>query len=271
MAILSDDWVETALKVTGHFEDSSQPLSAVTGDFDGMGLSLGVLQWNIGSGSLQPMVKPLGLAAVTKAMPTYGADFWKACNAPIPAGLAICRGWHSGTALKAPVRKELRAFTGSPVFVAQQVARARKIAEQALAAAKTYAKADPAMGGIVTKATFCWFFDVYTQNGGLKGLDHGDVAAFIAQHGATGVDDRICDWLEGRAAGTVGYRDALSNAVLWRNKVAAPHLSLFVLSYLRSSLSRTEYRADVLNRKATIATRVGWVHREKHDLTALLK
>jgi hypothetical protein len=269
MSSLTDSWVETALKVTGHFEDSSDPLSAVTGDFDGMGISLGVLQWNIGSGSLQPMITRLGSGIVGQFMPTFGQDLWRACNSPIPQGLAICRTWQSGATLKKDVLAELKALTRSPDFVSRQIARARTVAEQAFAAAAQFAAADPSFS-TATKGLFCWFFDVYTQNGGLKGLGYDDVAAFIAAHGTDKVDDTICDWLAGRLGGSVGYKDAIANAALWRNNVPAEALSLFVLSYLRAQLSRPKYRADVCNRKATIAIRLGWVHREKHDLNALL-
>ncbi|MBO9576873.1 MAG: hypothetical protein J7494_14160 [Sphingobium sp.] len=266
---LSDAWIETALKVTGHFEDSDSPLSAVTGDFDQMGVSLGVLQWNIGSGSLQPMIAPLGQDAVVQLMPTFGRDLWRACTSPIKEGLAICRRWQNGATIKPNVKAELRTFTGSALFVRQQVARATKVAQQAYAAAEQYAAADPSIPS-ATKAVFCWFFDVYTQNGGLKGLDYDDVRNFIDVHGADKVDDTICDWLAGQPLGGVGAKDATANAQLWRDHIAPENLSLFVLSFLRSQLSRVEYRADVLNRKATIANRVGWVHREKHDLMQLL-
>ena len=67
-----------------------------------------------------------------------------------------------------------------------------------------------------------------------------------------------------------GYRDSHANAGLWRDSVPPDRLSLFVLSYLRSQLSRPAYKADVMNRKATIAVQRGWVHRENHDLSTLL-
>src|SRR3954447_15251710 len=91
---LNPNWIEIALRVTGHFEDSNDPLAGVSGDFDGMGISLGVLQWNIGSGSLQPLVQGIGKAEILEHMPTYGQDLWAACNTSIPNGLAIVRGWH---------------------------------------------------------------------------------------------------------------------------------------------------------------------------------
>lgn len=264
------DWIKTALNITGHFEDSEDPFGGVTGDFDGMGISLGVLQWNIGSGSLQPLVKPLGEATVARLMPAHGQALWKACNAPIADGLRIVRGWQTGTRLGPEVRAELKSFCHSPDFIDQQIAAAETVAARAFAAAKAYAAHDPATGG-VGKPLFCWFFDVHTQNGGLSGLGYADVKQFIDANGASRADDTICDWLSDRNQADAGYRDSHRNAALWRDNVDPSQLSLFVLSFLRSQKSRTQYRADVLNRKGTIALGTGWVHLELHDLTPLLR
>lgn len=262
-------WVQTALEVTGHFEDSADPLGAVTGDFDGMGISLGVLQWNIGSNSLQPMVVAVGNDHVKATMPTYGADFWRACNSDVAKGLDICRKWQVSARLNPVAKKELKAFTSSQLFVKQQVAKAGAVAQSAYVAAKNFAADDPSYA-TATKALFCWFFDVYTQNGGLKGLRYADVDAFIKRNGKSVTDDVICDWLASRPQLMAGYRDSHENAKLWRNAVPDDRLSLFVLSYLRSQLSRLAYRADTMNRKATIAVQQGWVHRERHNLGAML-
>lgn len=263
------DWIETALRVTGHFEDSADPLGGVTGDFDGMGISLGVLQWNIGSNSLQSMVQTVGRDHVLATMPHYGEELWEACATDVKRGLAICRGWQMGSRLKPDARAELKVFTLSEPFVGQQVARAGKVAGTAFAAAEAFANKDPSYGA-PTKALFCWFFDVYTQNGGLKGLGYAEVSDFIGRSGGSGADDVICDWLAGCPETMAGYRDSHANAGLWRDSVPDDRLSLFVLSYLRAQLSRPAYKADVMNRKATIAVQRGWVHRENHDLSTLL-
>ena len=266
---LPDSWIETALRVTGHFEDSADPLAAVTGDFDGMGLSLGVLQWNIGSASLQPLVKPLGRATVMQLMPHYGVDLWNACTGTRDVGLQIVRGWQDGSRIAPAVRTELKAFCRSPAFTDQQVAAARQTAANALGVATNYATADPAHGS-VSKALFCWFFDLQTQNGGLKGLTYADVWNFINRLGTSTAVDVICDWLAGRGPADAGYRDSRKNADLWRHGVDAAHLSLFTLSYLRAQKSRATYQADTLNRKGTVALGTGYVHLEKHDLTGIL-
>jgi len=124
--------------------------------------------------------------------------------------------------------------------------------------------------GSADKALFCWFFDLHTQNGGLKGLTYEDVQNFIIANGVDRADDVVCDWLATRAAGEAGYRDALKNAEMWRNAVNGQGLPLFVLSYLRAMRARQEFRGDTLNRKATIALGQGWVHLELHDLRPVL-
>src|SRR4051794_33004464 len=105
---VSDEFLTAGLKITGHFEDSGDPLGAVSGNFDGMGISLGVLQWNIGSNSLQPIVRAIGNPAVTSTMPTFGQDLWRACNTTVSAGLGIVRGWQPNTKLPKPVFNELK-------------------------------------------------------------------------------------------------------------------------------------------------------------------
>jgi hypothetical protein len=261
-------WTETALKVTGHFEDADDPLGGVTGDFDDMGISLGVLQWNIGMGSLQPMVRSIGRAAVVAAMPGYGVEMWAACNASVTEGLRIVRAWQPGGHLRAAVAAELKHLALCPPFVAQQVANADKVAERAYAAATEWAVA--ATGGKPDKRQFCWFFDVLTQNGGMKGIAYADVDGFMRRLGLDHTDDVICDWLAARGQDDAGFRDSRRNAVLWRDKIPDERLPLVAASYLRAMKARTAYRGDVLNRKATLAIGTGWVHGEQHMLDQLL-
>src|SRR6266705_6917952 len=50
------------LALTGAFETNHPPpdcFAGLSGDFDGQGISFGVLQWNLGQGSLQPMLRKI--------------------------------------------------------------------------------------------------------------------------------------------------------------------------------------------------------------------
>lgn len=251
-------WIETALSITGGFETAGDPFAATAGDFDGQGISCGVLQWNIGQGSLQPLVKKAGEAAVMAHMPSRGGEFWNAMNMAIPEALAALRSWQSKSVLSREAARELAAFLSCPEMREQQIAAAAHIAELAYRDALAWTQQGGARAP--NKKEFCWFFDLIVQNGGLKGLRFADVRNLIAHFGKTRIDDAICDWLKLREEHQFGYRDCRRNAGEWLNKVAGADLDLFALSYLRALKSAFASQGLVLNRKATIATGYGWVN-----------
>lgn len=260
---VTDEEILTAVGITGRFENAGDPFQGVTGDFDGMGVSCGVLQWNIGSHSLQPMVIAVGRPVVDRDCPTIGADLWRACTGSTAQGLAIVRGWQIGAKLRAGPKAELAALMGSPEMRAEQMRKIRLVAAQADQLATSWAKAAgrPAR----TLQELIWFFDLVTQNGSLKGIDHAAVAAFIAAQGVDKSDDVACNWLAAAPANWWGRPDCLKNAGVWRNAVAPADLELFVLSYLRSGLSSERARGVVMNRKGALAMRKGWVNGELFD------
>jgi hypothetical protein len=261
------DWIRSALEITGHFEDSADPWGGVVGDFDNMGVSLGVLQWNFGMGSLQPMVLRVGKAAVDASMPTIGEQFWAACNAAQNMWRPIVATWQTNGALHAVPEKELKAYARSAAFIAEQVSVSNRTAGIALTQAQDWADADPHFDS-VTKALFCWFFDLTTQNGGLKGVTIADVEAYRAS--SADPRDLLCSWLEQRPNTISGGADARVNGKTWRAPVSPQRETLLYLSYLRSLKSVAKWQVDTLNRKGTIAMWKGKVHGDAHDLTALL-
>ena len=52
--------IDLALSITSYFE-TSKPMNyqGVVGDFDGMGMSFGIIQWNFGKGTLGPLLKQM--------------------------------------------------------------------------------------------------------------------------------------------------------------------------------------------------------------------
>jgi hypothetical protein len=261
---ISDADIDLAVSVTGTFENSGDPYVGVTGDFDGMGISCGVLQWNIGSNSLQPLVRLAGEAAVLANMPVKGAEMWTACISPLPAGLKMVRAWQTDGVLSPAIAAELRAFMGSPEMRAVQKRRIAAIAQSADALAAGWAhnlgRADR------SAQEFVWFFDVLTQNGGMKNVGYSDVEAFLVSAPGGGAVSAICDWLAAVPAGSWGQADCVKNAGLWRGTVPAESLDLFVLSYLRACQSRPPARGLVMNRKGTLATKMGYVNTERFNL-----
>ncbi|MGH6891980.1 MAG: hypothetical protein ACREEP_06960 [Dongiaceae bacterium] len=266
MSDIPSDWTAAAVRITPGFEVAGDPYLGVSGDFDGMGISCGALQWNIGQGSLQPMIKKVGKAHVTATMPTLGEGLWAACNGSVVAGLKVVRGWQNGAKLKPEAKAELRAFMGSPEMRAQQNERIDRKAATAFALASQWAANLP--GGTPSKRSFCWFFDIVTQNGSLEDVTFNEVTEFLEQNKPDKADDLICDFLGGQTGDSSHVKDARKNADLWRNKADGAKLELLVMSYLRSKTASPKWRHVVLNRKGTIAMGSGWVNSTKHDFSA---
>ncbi|AJP71068.1 hypothetical protein [Sphingomonas hengshuiensis] len=260
------NWVAAAVQITPHFETQGDPYQGVSGDFDGMGISCGALQWNIGKNSLQPMVVAVGRPVVLAAMPTIGAQMWTACTGGIGSGLTIVRSWQTGTRLRATPLAELRALMGTPQMRAEQDKRISGKAQTAFDRATAWAKEDG--GAAPTKRLFCWFFDIVTQNGSLEGLTPAKMRAFIAASAPGKADDVICDFMAG-IKGTSGHAtDAAKNAALWRNQTDAEKLPILCMTYLRSKTADPRWQHVVINRKGTIAMGQGWVNGSKFSLAA---
>jgi hypothetical protein len=263
MSKVPDDWKKAAVAITPGFEVQGDPYEGVSGDFDDMGISCGALQWNIGQGSLQPMVQNLGKTFVTTIMPTFGNEMWTACNSPIAKGLRIVRGWQPNGRLKQSARNELTALMGSKEMRAEQDAKIDKVAANAFSLANEWAKAEGRQGP--SKRMFCWFFDLVTQNGGLEGVKPKNVDDFIKLNRPDKADDVICDFLAGLGGASGHVKDAKKNARLWRDKANGEKLELMTLSYLRSGTANPRWRHVVLNRKGAIALGEGWVNSTKYS------
>lgn len=260
----AQEWLREALTIAGGYETSGDPWVAVTGNFDGMGISCGVLQWNIGMGTLQPLVKSAGRDLVAQYMPQYGNVFWNACNSTIPRGLQIVRGWQNKNQVRSVVQAELRAFLACSTMRQQQIDRARNLGDRAMELAVRWAR--DVRNGTPTLREYCWFFDLLVMNGGMKGIWLEDADAFIDLNAgdAAGI---ICDWLARLNSSYYGWNDCRKNAGLWRGSVA--DLRLFVLGYLRAQKSRVEFRGIVVNRRCTVAMTYGYVNGDKEDYPQL--
>jgi hypothetical protein len=64
-AIVNESLQFRCVALTGAFETNQPPpdcFAGLSGDFDGQGISLGVLQWNLGQGTLQPLLQQMDRA-----------------------------------------------------------------------------------------------------------------------------------------------------------------------------------------------------------------
>jgi hypothetical protein len=260
---VSENEIALAVSVTGAFENKGDPYISIAGDFDGMGISCGVLQWNLGCNSLQPLIQSVGEAMVRRAMPRYGDAMWRICQGDAAAACAVARGWQTNALLEEAAAAELKALLGSNKMRQVQRDQIALVAEKADALARVWAS-DQGRAARTTQE-LVWFFDLVTQNGSMRGIGAKDVAAFLDANGSASTS-AICDWLAAALPEWWGRDDCVKNAALWRTELPPMSLPLFVLGYLRSAIaSEARARGVAMNRKGTIAAKTGFVNGARFD------
>jgi hypothetical protein len=231
--------IQRILNMTGYFENSvyvPQSFSGISNNFDGQGISVGVLQQNIGRGSLQPMLKKLDTEHPEVLKKVFGKDYgslhqmlgashesqmqWaRKIQQPDKHGVNPWPRW----------KKEFKALGQTPEYQQIQIGAAEAVYQKSLKLCKQF--------GLRSERGVAFMFDVVTQNGGIekKGLHIGqDIQRDIDVLKKTGKDSE-----EARMAAIARRRTAACNP---------------------------RWREDALNRKMTIAKGYGVVHGNTIDL-----
>jgi hypothetical protein len=271
------DWIKIAMEITGSFEGST--FRTVTGDFDGMGISVGVLQWNYGQGSLQKKILQPYLARLNaKIMDSY-----------FPAPVSVTASMSSKDALKYVRKvmldgKTLKAgwaaawsmFLSQETIKTIQLEAAREIADSAYREAIS--------NNLTSKRSFCWFFDVHVQNGSMKGINKPELT----------VPQKMGLWVKAIFGNVPVANDVVmpfpvqdeytrkvvldpdvdqKNRELWQRheiSLVNDEEGIILFNWMCLRVTRNQWAADVISRKGTIAHRVGYVHGRKYDFRELL-
>lgn len=253
--------LEVCLEVSGAFENGEgSSYSTVSGNFDGQGLSVGILQWNAGQGTLQSLLQFIATKRGTDGW-TWMQTFFRsdihhlAVLKPIEA-VQFCLDHYiadGSTKVDPAAAAAWKAFLNTPESIAAQVELATN---GVLGRAKTLVgQFCPAYVDRVRPYAF--FFDLVTQSGGMQNKKgHVD------------------------PTNTPDYNQALAFAntqnakcaALWQPVLAADPLAQLLVhyAYQRSLLSNPLYVWDACSRRGTIACRAGIVHGAKIDLTGRL-
>jgi hypothetical protein len=243
-----------ALNISGSYEGNSG-WGNIANNFDGQGVSLGLLNQNLGQGSLQPMLI---------RMRDEHPDVLKAIFRPehLKSLLAMLSRWEKASKLETPSptlsildepvdsgersansesvewaeenlydgfgfdpvwKKELVALAEHPDYVSYQIAAAEGYHQKAL---KYQARI-----GIRELRAYLLLFDIVVQNGSLYEQDLTDYEAYVKA-----------------------------------NPSATSTQKLEKLVELRIRHVREEYKADVRARKKTIINGTGTVHGERRNL-----
>jgi len=267
--------------------DVSQPetggcWAGAAGNFDGQIVSAGVLQWNYGQGTLQPLMarfraafasRPAFEAELARLMPQHGKTvFSEGCLGPQitadcrDALLALQTPDHK---LQPSLKQELDALFESDQMIQLQVDRFVALVGSVRDDLKRlFPNRAPSIRAIK------WAIDTKVQQGAFP--SDQDVAGVRARWVRMGEAERrnallaLVMWYEGlcRSADQGGTRlDCEWNAARWRerinrNRVSDEHADLLHLTFLRSRTAQGmsgHWQALTFQRRARIALGVGSV------------
>lgn len=233
-----------ALEITGGFE--GRGFDQVTGDFDGQGISAGILQWCYGQDSLQmkillPYLKRHGSIDEKFGFPWPGIDSTATMQGERAVSYARA---HMLVGAKVKMEWEAcwRRFLNDHDTNQIQTEAAADVGSKAEHIARDW--------GLDSLRSFCFFFDIVTQNGSMKEVkrEPPNLMKCLA----------VCDGPHRPANRTI-WRELLLNA-------SNEQLILFDAAYERALISRPTFFQDVLARKGTIALGRGVVHGKSWDL-----
>ena len=238
-----------ALRITSTFE-TGRPMGfdGLTGDFDNMGLSFGLMQWNIGTGSLQPLLVEFARQHADRFAMIFGlnADTLRdVLQKPLADQLAWARSINEYTSARSPHIREPWAtafhhLAADAAFQQIQLRHVRPALDRAAQQARQF--------GLRSERAFAFLFDVVTG------------------HGAGWLTTDRCHTCHDA---TRGQRIAREQAA-WQQRQGRPPTESELLSIMANVIADTvlpRWRNDVLVRRLAIINGHGHVHGQDYDLT----
>jgi len=226
---------ERCLALTASFETGTPPpdcYAGITGDFDDMGISFGALQWNLGQGSLQPILQQFNTASpgiIDSIFGSKASELRAVLTAPRQDQLDWARSIQTTKfVLIEPWLGYFKTLGRTQAFIDAEVAEINGTIQRARGLCAAF--------NVGSQRALALMFDIMTQNGGIS----DPVSAGIHQ-----------DILA--LPGNMSDNDA---------EVA----KLRIVANRRADAANPKWREDVRTRKLTIAEGSGTVHGRFYDL-----
>lgn len=264
---MANDLLDICLNISGSFEGrpGGPHWDLVSGNFDGMGISVGALQWNPGTGSIMRLLGDTFTAMAT--VPEEFEDIHEMfLMKPKAARNFAIQTWtipgDPHGALTPEAKALWRSFLSTGECIQAQRGLATKILKAAIEDAEHYLP-----WGDVSHRTAAFFFDLHVQQGGMsKKMDDGTWQTVEVLSGPEAAAPQLAiDFAAQAGKGKTAYA--------WQDVVDSGDTLAAVLlhyAFARASMSRPQYVWDTLSRRGTIACRVGSVHGTWTDLTSVL-
>jgi hypothetical protein len=224
------------LSLTGAFETNNLPpgcFCAVAGDFDGQGMSYSALQWNLGQGTLQPLIVAMFNQHPALMQQVFGdgsSQLARVMSGSRSQQMTWARSLQSsGHALNEPWKSRFQALGATPEFQDVATRQATAFFQDALALCRTL--------GLKSQRAAALMFDIKVQNGGI-----GPNALTLIEQDFAMMPPGDVDVVEVARMRAIANRVADSANIRWRE--------------------------DVRQRKLTVANGTGVVHGLHYDLAA---
>jgi len=229
---------EKALRITTAFE-TGRPLDfgGLTGNFDGQGLSFGLLQWNIGTGSLQPLLREFARAAPARFDAVFGAGA-PSLRTLLAPGRTVADQLQWARSINDPAQRRIvepwtsafERLAAEPGFRAIQLRAVRPRMDAAERSARQL--------GILSERGLALLFDNVTQNGP--------------------------GWLHPRRLAAIRQRAAEARAT--RGEGISERELLAIVANVVADTVNPRWREDVRRRRMAIVNGSGIVHGTSFDL-----
>jgi hypothetical protein len=255
------DLLELCVKVSGGFENGSgASYTSLTGNFDGQGLSVGILQWNAGQGTLQILLQKIGKSmGWDEAQSYFKSDIQHLSTLKTQDAVQFCLDHYisnGSTDVDPGAAAAWKAFLASPDSIASQVEMAT---DGELAHAKSLVSSF-APAYVDRNRPYAFFFDLITQSGGMRNA-RGSVLPIPS---VTSSDYQ--------PALDMAHEKSLKCAGIWEVSLQDDALAQLLLyyAYKRSMLSNPQYVWDALSRRGSIACLGGVVHDATVNFSSIL-
>jgi|CXWL01.1.fsa_nt_gi antitoxin component of RelBE/YafQ-DinJ toxin-antitoxin module len=223
------------LALTGSIETSApvpECFAGLSGDFDQMGISFGALQWNLGQGSLQPLLKEMNTkhsAVLRDIFDDHYAELASMLGEPLDEQVDWARSIQDPKArIVEPWRGLFKTLGRRPEFQDIEVRTADSLYQRALVLCREY--------GLRTERAVALLFDIVVQNGSIKPVVKEQITRDRAALPPSG------DVMADEAA------------------------TLRIIANRRAEAANPRWMEDVRTRKLMIANGVGTVHGAQYDI-----
>jgi hypothetical protein len=226
------------LALTGGFETNQPPpdcFAGLSGDFDEQGISFGALQWNIGQGTLQPLLLKMNQNCPSVLTQVFGPNYSTlvaVLQEPLDQQLVWARSIQDPIrhTLFEPWKGQFQALGRTQPFQDIETESAAGIFTAALAMCNEY--------DVSSQRAAALMFDLRVQNGGIK------------------------PWVKPQILSDF---DSLDTSLPPDELEVA---KLRIIATRAAATAKPVWVADVTNRKLTIANGGGKVHGSNYDLEA---